>query len=139
MSLLSGFTASIQKGTKLPKRGKTGPKSVPGHDTQHGELDANKVAVKAPQIHDKIREDAEHERRMAVQNWVAGRIPTHEHAAVHSRANYAIKNARKIGRGQLSEIQGRMSSAKAPKGHPMRKSNEKNLKSAEPSTKKPRA
>jgi hypothetical protein len=58
---------------------------------QHGEL----ASYQAPKpIPDKklIKESAKHTMRNATEDWIAGRITTKEHKAMHERAKHVLSN-----------------------------------------------
>lgn len=66
-----------------------GEKSVSQPHQQHGELAS--AAEPAP-LNDRqqMKEHARHEKRRATEDWISGRITTHEHKAVHDRAEHVM-------------------------------------------------
>lgn len=66
-----------------------GEGSVSQKYQQHGELAS--VAEPRP-LSDRMqmREHAKHEMRAATEDWVAGRIATHEHKFIHERAKHVL-------------------------------------------------
>lgn len=79
-----------KKGTANFKTTK-GEGSVTEPMQQHGELASYKVP---PPPSDKklLKESAKHTARSATEDWVAGRISTKEHKAVHDRAKHVLAN-----------------------------------------------
>jgi len=82
-----------KKRGKKPTAKKTtgGEKSVTEPMQQHGEL----ASYQAPKpIPDKklIKESAKHTMRNATEDWIAGRITTKEHKAMHERAKHVLSN-----------------------------------------------
>ncbi|MGP6156251.1 MAG: hypothetical protein ACLPYS_01720 [Vulcanimicrobiaceae bacterium] len=66
-----------------------GEGSVTSPAQQHGELASYQVPKP---ISDRklMRENAKHTLRRATDDWVEGRITTHEHKAVHERAKHVL-------------------------------------------------
>jgi hypothetical protein len=66
-----------------------GEKSVSQPHQQHGEL-ASVAEPKPLSERMKMREHAKHEMRRATEDWVSGRMTTHEHKAVHARGKHIL-------------------------------------------------
>lgn len=82
-----------KKRAKKPHGKKTtgGEKSVTEPEQQHGEL-ASYKAPPPPSDKKLLKESAKHTARSATEDWVAGRISTKEHKAVHDRAKHVLAN-----------------------------------------------
>jgi len=95
MAGILGDLAPYQKPAKKHKAEKSkGEKSTTGGShTQVGELDDE---YKEPTPAMKIKKTAQDEKHYATRDWIAGRISDKHHKKVHSRANYAIRNAHKL-------------------------------------------
>jgi hypothetical protein len=85
--------APKSEGRERPKpRGKKttrGEKSVSQPFQQHGELAS---AAEPGPLSDRMqmKENAKHSMRRATEDWVDGRITTHEHNAVHARGKHVL-------------------------------------------------
>jgi len=90
--LLEGLEGGYQKPAKKHKSPKKGGESGHFH-TQVGELDDER---KEPTEAMKMKKAAVDEKHYATRDWIAGRISDKAHKKVHSRANFAIKNAHKL-------------------------------------------
>lgn len=93
--LLAGMNEGYQKPAKKHKvPTKLGEKAAKGGThTQVGEIDDE---MKKPTPAMEMKEDAHREKRNATREWVAGRMSSKMHSAVHSRANHVIKHAHKL-------------------------------------------
>jgi hypothetical protein len=77
------------KTTRHGHRVTRGEKSVSQPHQQHGELPS--MAEPRPLTERMaMREHAKHEMRRATEEWVSGRITTHEHKAVHARGKHIL-------------------------------------------------
>lgn len=78
------------KGNQAPKRGKRGEDSMPSPNgpTQHGEMSSSQSPE--PTEKEKLNDDIQYQKRNATRDWVAGRITTADHKAIHDRANHAL-------------------------------------------------
>lgn len=74
-----------------PRTNKTtrGEKSVSQPHQQHGEL-ASAAESKPLSERMLMKEHAKHSMRRATEDWVDGRITTHEHNAVHARSKHVM-------------------------------------------------
>jgi hypothetical protein len=70
---------------KRAKKSK-GEASVTEPQQQHGEV----ASYKEPTDGQKIKTQAKYEKRRATEDWVAGRMTTQDHKAVHERANHVL-------------------------------------------------
>jgi hypothetical protein len=86
---------------KKVRRGEPKPGAAPAAGYgQHGEL-AGASDYPPPKGHiEKMKEQAEEEKRTATRNWIAGRIPTAEHDEIHSRANHVLRKGLREGLGK---------------------------------------
>lgn len=75
---------------KRAKKSK-GEASVTEPAQQHGELASNKVP-KPPSDAQQIKGEARYQKRRATEDWIAGRIDSKAHKAVHDRANHVLSN-----------------------------------------------
>ena len=66
-----------------------GEGSVTEPAQQHGEL-ASYQEPKPLSDHKMMKENAKHTMKRATDDWVQGRISTHEHKAMHARAKHVI-------------------------------------------------
>jgi len=66
-----------------------GEKSVSQPYQQHGEL-ASAAEPKPLSDRMMMRDHAKHSMRRATEDWVDGRITTHEHNAVHARGKHVM-------------------------------------------------
>lgn len=66
-----------------------GEKSVSQPHQQHGEL-ASAAEPKPLTERMQMRDHAKHEMRRATEDWVSGRLTTHEHKAVHARGKHIL-------------------------------------------------
>jgi hypothetical protein len=66
-----------------------GEKSVSQIHQQHGEL-ASVAEPKPLSERMMMRDHAKHEMRRATEDWVSGRMSTHEHKAVHARGKHIL-------------------------------------------------
>jgi hypothetical protein len=86
-----------------------GEASVTSPAQQHGEL----ASFKEPKpLTDKqvIKNEAKYQKKRATEDWVAGRIDTKAHRAVHDRANHVLKG------GHPHEFKGKTGERMPPKG-----------------------
>lgn len=91
------FTSVTPKGQDKKRAGKSkGEKSVTQPKQQHGELASSAVPTspyvekKPPTDKQQIRQDAKYQMKRATEDWVAGRVSTDEHKAVHMRAQHVL-------------------------------------------------
>jgi hypothetical protein len=84
------FDSVTPKGQdKLRAKRSMGEKSVTEPNQQHGEL-ASAMEPKPLSDRAQIKEHARSEKTNATKDWVAGRISTKQHSAVHKRANHVL-------------------------------------------------
>lgn len=84
------FTSVTPKAQDKKRAGKSkGEKSVTEPAQQHGEL-ASSAAPKPLTDKQQIRQDAKYQMKRATEDWVAGRVSTDEHEAVHNRAQHVL-------------------------------------------------
>lgn len=85
------FTSVTPKGQDR-KRAKPskGEKSVTEPYQQHGELASSSAPPKPPTDRQRVREEAKYQKRNATESWIAGRMTTAEHQAVHARADHVL-------------------------------------------------
>jgi hypothetical protein len=93
ISIMLGATnARTAKGNKPSRPGKRGEESMasPNGPTQHGELAGSKSPE--PSEKERLHDEIQYTKRNATRDWVAGRITTSDHKAIHDRANHALKS-----------------------------------------------
>lgn len=91
-ALFASITPKGQDKKRAPKKSK-GEKSVTEPAQQHGELANSATPVAPPKLptdKQRLREEAKYQMRNATESWVAGRMTTDEHKAVHSRAKHVL-------------------------------------------------
>lgn len=105
--LIGALFNSVTPPKQAKKRAKPsmGEKSVTEPGQQHGEL----AAYKEPTDKQKIKTEAKYQMRRATEDWVAGRMKTPDHKAIHERAKHVIKG------GNPHEFRGK-TGERAPKG-----------------------
>lgn len=106
------FTSVTPKGQdkKRAKKSK-GEKSVTEPMQQHGELASASVPTmppKQPSDKQQIKSEAKHQMKRATEDWVAGRMTTGEHKAIHARAQHVLhgKNPHEF-KGKSGERKGK--------------------------------
>lgn len=67
-----------------------GEKSVSQPHQQHGEL-ASAVEPRPLTDGQMAKQHARHEKRRATESWISGHMSSHEHAAVHARADHVLR------------------------------------------------
>lgn len=83
--MLGASNAKTARGPKTTtKRGEPGSGA-----TQHGELPGSEEPK--PSEKEKLHDEIQYQKRNATRDWVAGRITTADHKAIHDRANHAMK------------------------------------------------
>lgn len=85
------FTSVTPKGQdkKRAKKSK-GEASVTEPMQQHGELASAAVPTRPPTDKQQIKHEAKYQMKRATEDWVAGRMTTDEHKAVHARAQHVL-------------------------------------------------
>lgn len=102
------FTSVTPKGQDKKRAGKSkGEKSVTEPAQQHGEL-ASSSAPKPMTDRQQIRQDAKYQMKRATEEWVAGRMSTDDHKAIHGRAAHVLagKNPHEF-KGKSGERKGK--------------------------------
>lgn len=92
--IMKGMGEPYQKAAKKHKVPKSGGETG-SYFTQVGELDDE---YKEPTPAMRITKAAQDEKVHATRKWVMGELSDRKHSQVHSRANHAIRNAKKLGK-----------------------------------------
>ena len=67
--------------------------------------------VKEPSDEQRVMEEARRKKRYATEAWIAGRLTTKEHSAVHARANHVLMHK------PVSKFRGTTGEQKPRRGH----------------------
>jgi hypothetical protein len=86
LSAIMGVSPTPKGQDKKRAKKSMGEGSVTEPGQQHGEL----ASYKEPTDGERIKDEAKHQKRRATEDWIAGRITTKEHGAVHERAQHVL-------------------------------------------------